>query len=114
MSFPLRVLASAVDEHVEIWSRLAMSWRTFPVQPNHGKPVVRAELESTAWIVQIMIWSTGEAELDTIRLPDDRLVTKHYDLTSRSDLEVLLDELVRLVVHDETPDAAIVSLLPHS
>jgi hypothetical protein len=114
VSFPLQVLASVVDEHVETWARLAMSWRTFPVQPNHGKPVVRAELESAAWIVQIMIWSTGEAELETIRLTDDRLVNKHYDLTSRNDLEVLLDELVRLLVHDETPDAAIVSLLPNS
>lgn len=85
-----------------------MSWRTFPAQPNHGKPVVRSESESAAWLVQIMIWSTGEAELETVRLRDDRIVNKHYELTSRHDLDDLLDQLVRLLVEDKVPDAAIV------
>jgi hypothetical protein len=102
------MLASALDERAEIWSGLAMSWRAFPAQPNHGKPVVRAELESAAWLVQIMIWSTGEAELETVRLRDDRIVNKHFDLTSGSDLDDLLDQLVRLLVHNEVPEEAIV------
>jgi hypothetical protein len=108
MTFPLQVLALALDERAETWSGLAMSWRTVPAQPNHGKPVVRAELESAAWLVQIMIWSTGEAELETVRLRDERIVNKRFYLTSRSDLDDLLDQLVRLLVHSEVPDAAIV------
>jgi len=106
------MLAPAVEERTETWARLDMSRRAFPIQPNHGKPVVRVELESRAWLVQIMIWSSGEAELETIRLSDDRIVNKHYDLTSRDDLNVLLDELVRLLVQDEVPDAAVVSKGP--
>ena len=50
VTFPLQLLASALDERAEAWSRLAMYWRTVPAQPNHGKPVVRAELESAAWL----------------------------------------------------------------
>ena len=91
-----------------------MSRRAFPIQPNHGKPVVRAELESAAWLVQIMIWNSGEAELETIRLTDDRIVNKHYDLTSRDDLSVLLDELVRLLVQDQVPNAAVTFYAPGS
>jgi hypothetical protein len=112
VTFPLQILASAVEERAETWARLEMSRRAFPIQPNHGKPAVWVELESTAWSVQIMIWSSGEAELQTIRLTDDRIVNKHYDLTSRDDLNALLDELVRLLVQDEAPDAAVVFYAP--
>jgi hypothetical protein len=55
-----------------------------------------------------MIWSTGEAELETVRLRDDRIVNKHFDLTSRSDLDDLLDQLVRLLAHNEVPEESIV------
>ena len=114
VTFPLQILASAVEERDETWERLNMSRRAFPIQPNHGKPFVRVELESRAWLVQIMIWSSGEAELETIRLTDDRIVNKHYDLTNRDDLNVLLNELVRLLVQDEAPDAAVVFYAPGS
>jgi hypothetical protein len=106
------MLASAVEERADTWARLEMSQRAFPIQPNHSKPVARVELESAAWLVQIMIWSSGEAEVETIRLTDDRVVNKHYDLPGRDDLDMLLDELVRLLVQDEVPDAAVVFYAP--
>ncbi len=112
MTFPLQTLAPAAEERAETWASLDISRRAFPIQPNHGKPVVWVELESAAWLVQIMIWNSGEAELETIRLTDDRIVNKHYDLTSRDDLSVLFDELVRLLVRDEVPDTAVVFHAP--
>lgn len=114
VTFPLPILAPAVEQRSETWTRLEMSRRMFPIQPNHGKSVVRVELESAAWLVQIMIWNSGEAELETIRLTDDRIVNKHYDLTSREDLSVLLDELVRLLVQDQVPNAAVTFYVPGS
>jgi hypothetical protein len=114
VTFPLLILAPAVEQRAETWARLEMSRRMVPIQPNHGKPVVRVELGSAAWLVQIMIWNSGEAELETIRLTDDRIVNKHYDLTSRDDLGVLLDELVRLLVQDQIPDAAVTFYMPRS
>jgi hypothetical protein len=112
VTFPLQILAPAIEERAETWARLDMSRRAFPIQPNHGKPVVRVELESAAWLVQIMIWNSGEAELETIRLTDDRIVNKHYDLSSRDDLNALLDELARLLFQDQVPDAAVVFHAP--
>lgn len=114
MTFPLQILAPAVEQRSQTWARLKMTRRMFPIHPNHGKPVVRVELESAAWLVQIMIWHSGEAELETIRLTDDRIVNKHYDLTSSDDLGVLLDELVRLLVQDQVPDAAVTFYVPGS
>lgn len=112
--FPLQILAWAVEQRAETWAGLEISRRVFPIQPNHGKPVVRVELKSTTWLVQIMIWNSGEAELETIRLADDRIVNKHYDLVGCDDLDVLLDEVVRLLVQDQVPEAAVTFYAPGS
>lgn len=108
VTFPLHILAPAIAERAGTWAELEMAWQAFPIQRNHGKPVVRCVLESAAWLAQIMIWSSGEAELETIRLIDDWVVNKHYELSGRGDLDMLLDELVRLLVQREVPAAAVV------
>jgi len=81
-----------------------MRWHTGPTQPNYGKPVVTVEFESSAWHAEVMIWGTGEGELATLRLADDRIVNKHYELASNSDLEEVLDELVGLLIDDTVLD----------
>jgi hypothetical protein len=80
-----------------------------PIRSNYGKPVVSVELESAAWLVEIMIWSSGEAELGTVRLADDTIVNKHDDLFGQDELEALLGELIGLLVHDQVPDSAVVA-----
>lgn len=114
MAFPLEALPAAVAARIEIWTQLGIVFRTRSILPNHGKPVVGSECASATWLAEIMIWCTGEAELATVRLSDDRMVNKHYDLTGRDDLEVLLDELVALLVDDIIPAAAIVAKWPGS
>ncbi len=109
MTFPLEALSAAVSARAETWARLGLVWRTRPIDPNHDKPVVVGEFESATWIGDILVWITGEAELETVRLIDDRMVNKHYDLTGRADLEVLLDELVALLIDDRVPAAAVVA-----
>jgi hypothetical protein len=74
--------------------------------------VVSSEFESAAWLAQIIIWSTGEAELETVRIADNRIVNKHYDLTSLNALSTLLDEFVALLVEDRVPDGAFVGRWP--
>jgi hypothetical protein len=51
---------------------------------------VSVEFESSAWLAEVMIWVTGEAELATVRLVDEGIVNKHYELVCNGDLEVLL------------------------
>lgn len=114
MTFPLDELASQVAARAEDWARLGLVWRTQPISPNHGKPLVSSEFESAAWLAEITIWNTGEAELGTVRIGDDRVVNKHYELTSRDDLATLLDEFVALLVKDRVPDGAFVGRGPES
>jgi hypothetical protein len=112
VTFPLELLSVAVAARADTWTRLGFTWRTRPILPNYGKPVVGSEFESATWIAEIMIWSTGEAELATVRLTDERIVNKHYDLGNVDDLEALLDELVALLVDDRVPAAAVVAQWP--
>jgi hypothetical protein len=107
VNFPLNALASAVAARTETWNRLGLEWRTRPVAPNHGKPVVVTEFESMTWTGDILIWSSGEAELDAVRLADDQTISKHYDLTGSDDLNVLLNELEALLGAGRVPDAAV-------
>ncbi|MFI2664134.1 hypothetical protein [Micromonospora carbonacea] len=112
MTFPLEALPVTVKARAETWARLGMRWHTHPIQPNHGKAVVVSEFESTTWLAAIIIWATGEAELTTVRLADDRMVNKHYELESRDDLERLLDELSALIADDRVPEAAVIVQAP--
>jgi hypothetical protein len=112
VDFPLEALSVLVAARAETWTHLGFTWRTGPIAPNHGKPVVSSQLESRSWLAEITIWVTGETDMDTVRLTDDRVVNKHYDLTGLGDLEVLLDELVALIVDDRVPAAAVVDPWP--
>lgn len=112
VSFPLELLPATVNARAEVWERLGMHWHHQPIHPNHGKRVVIAQVESSKWLVDIMIWSSGEAELATLRLADDRCVNKHYELGGQDDLGVLLDELLELLVNDRIPAAAVVARWP--
>jgi hypothetical protein len=112
VTFPLDAFAPAVAARAETWDRLGLEWRIRPVAPNHDKPVLVSEFESATHMGGIQIWDSGEAELDSIRLTDDRTVSKHYDLTGPGDLEVLLDELVAHLAADRLPGAAVVGQYP--
>ena len=88
-----------------------MAWfgTSVPVKPNYGKAVVVSRFESTAWMGEVLVWATGEAELSTIRLADELTVNKHYDLLTPADLGAMLDELVALLSSGSIPNSAITS-----
>jgi hypothetical protein len=112
VKFALEELGPAVQERADMWAALGLQHRVRPVHPNHGKPVTGVEFESSVWLAEVTTWSSGEADLSTVRLTDDRVVNKHYELADRKDLDGLLDELVRLLADDELPLAALVFQWP--
>jgi hypothetical protein len=97
------MLAPAVAARAETWNQLGFVWQTGPILANHGKPLVNSVFESATRLAAITVWVTGEAELETVRLSDGRIVNKHYDLALRDDLALLLDELVDLITNDRVP-----------
>ncbi|MEU8228542.1 hypothetical protein AB0C12_02950 [Actinoplanes sp. NPDC048967] len=112
MDFPLRELGPALTARAGTWERLGLAWTIGPVLPNRAPAVVQAEFESAELVGDLMIWVSGEAELSTVRLTDDRMVNKHYDLATVDDLEVVLDELVVLLTDGIAPAAAVVDRFP--
>jgi hypothetical protein len=112
VTFPLPVLSAAIAARAEIWTSLRISWSIRPIDPNHGKAVIVSEFQAADWLGDISIWTTGEAELETVRLTDDRMVNKHCDLTGPADLETLLDELISLLADDRVPTDAVVTQAP--
>ncbi|WP_067501955.1 hypothetical protein [Actinoplanes sp. TFC3] len=109
MDFPVEALGAAVAARAEVWDSLGLDWQVRPVAANYGKAIVVSEFESATWVGDLMIWVSGEAELDTIRVADDHMVNKHYDLAGLADLDALLDELHALVADGRIPHAAVSS-----
>ena len=107
VTFDLEPFAPGIEANAAIWTTLGVMWQLKPISPNYGKPVVTGGFESAAWIGDMTVWITGEAELVTIRLADSWNVNKHYDLVSSDDLEIALGELVALVAEGSVPDEAV-------
>jgi hypothetical protein len=59
----LKELIPAVQERASAWAALELRHRVRPVHPNHGKPGTGVAFESAVWLVDITVWSTGEADL---------------------------------------------------
>jgi hypothetical protein len=114
VTFPLEELPRAVQKRASVWAALGLRQHVRPMHPNYGKAVTGVEFESAEWLVDVTIWNSGEADLSTVRLTDDRVVNKTYGLAGLQDLNRLLDELVRLLTRDELPPAAFVYQWPGS
>lgn len=112
-SFPLESLPAAVTACAATWATPGLSWHVHPVEPNHGKAVIIGEFESDAPLGDMLVWITGDAQLETIPLADGRTINKHHDLTHMADLNVQMDDLVALVVEDRVALAAVVIVNPH-
>jgi hypothetical protein len=112
VTFPLEQVSAAIQDRASVWTGLGLRQRVRSVHPNHGKAVTAVEFESAVWLVEVSVWNSGEADLSTVRLVDDRVVNEMYGLIGLEDLNGLLDELVRLLVHDELPRAAVVYQWP--
>ena len=93
--------------------RVALAVTVKPISPNHGKPVTLAEFESPEWLasVIVIVWETGELDLDAVRKSDSWLVAKHYDLEDVAELDEVLAELIGLVRDGRVPSDAFTSWL---
>lgn len=79
-----------------------------PIHPNCGKALIGATFQNVDWIAEISVWDTGETELAAVRLRDDPIINKHYDLADIVDLDTVIDELLGLLRDGDTPPAAFI------
>ena len=105
-------LALRIESKAELWRSLEVVWHAGPVQPNYGKAVAVASFESSAWAGELLVWETGEAELETLRLADGWVVNKHYDFETGEAIDPALDELATLIHEGISPRGALLAWAP--
>lgn len=108
MAFNMQTFEPAIRTLRREWDALELRWTVSPISPNHGKAVTRAEFEGAGWLASVIVWETGELELDAARVADGLLVAKHYDVVGDG-LDAVLAELIALVRDDALPSGATTS-----
>ena len=111
MTIDLTAFEPAIRAHAGDWDALGATWALKPISPNHGKPVTLVEFETSAWLVGVIVWETGELDLDAARKSDGRLVSKHYDLETESEFEAVFAQVLALLRDGEAPQGAMTSWL---
>lgn len=106
MTFDLTALGSKVRERTAEWDALGLAWTIRPIHPNYGKAMTSADFEGAGWLAQILIWETGETDLETIQTASGLVVNKHYDLESTTALGTVIAELTALVREGTIPTDA--------
>lgn len=62
-----------------------------------SKSMAFFNLETSEWIGELLIWSSGEVELGATKRSDGEEVNEHHQVASRVDLDSLLGRLTNLV-----------------
>jgi hypothetical protein len=111
MTIDLTAFEPAIRAHADDWEAAGATWSVKPISPNYGKPVTLVEFETGAWLAGVIVWETGELDLDAGRKSDGWLVSKHYDLRTDQEFEAVFAEVLALLRDGEVPPSAMTSWL---
>lgn len=111
MAFRITGVEQRVRAHGEHWDALEAAVAVSPICPNHGKAVTSAETDSAGWLASVIVWETGELDVDAGRKADGWLVTRHDNLDSLDGLDEALVELIALLRDGLLPPTAMASWL---
>ncbi|GAA3865518.1 hypothetical protein GCM10022243_34570 [Saccharothrix violaceirubra] len=90
--FDLAEFAAAVHRCAPRWERAGIRW-TLTFGPEYDKPAAWVDCETGDSTGHLIVWTSGEAELDTADLTTGIVHPTHYDLTGPQELHTCLDEL---------------------
>lgn len=79
------------------WTALDVEVTFKPISSGLSKNSTAAGFASREWLVSLVIWESGELELDAGRVSDGWVVLKHHDLDEMSQLDQVLDDVVDVV-----------------
>ena len=95
----LNLLNDAVARRRERWDAASLTWEIVrdEKEPPTPKPAVSLRVEGQVGIAELILWSSGEADLTHARLSPKVMdpTTEHYEITSAVGLEGCLDDLER-------------------
>lgn len=96
-------MESAVAARQVRWESAGAHWEFAPRKLLDGRPTSKpsasVRIETSVGAAELTIWTSGEADLSHLRLPDDgsEVVVDTYELTSVLGLNGCLDDLERHV-----------------
>lgn len=108
VTFDLTAFGPRIQDHSDEWNSLGLDWNVGPIHLNLSKASTSAGFDGAERLAQIIIWETDECDLDTVRKKDDQTVNKHYDVHSVTDLDTVIDEVLRLLRDGVTPPGAFI------
>jgi hypothetical protein len=92
MDLDLNDFVAAVTARAARWQQVGVQW-----QLHHGP----TRDKSTAWVdcatarheAQLIVWTSGEAELDVGDISTGTITSTHYEMSDTAELDVCLDDL---------------------
>ncbi len=90
----LAQFAAAVRAYAPRWEREAIRWQ-FTTGPEHDESAAWVDCETGDLAGQLMVWTSGEAELMAGSLATGVIDQVHYDLAGPQDLSTCLDDLTQ-------------------
>jgi hypothetical protein len=112
--FDINVFEPSMRAHAAEWASLGLAWAVGPIHDEYSKAQTMATFEGGGLFAKILVWDTGEAELETVRTADGRIVNKHYELASVADLDVIAAELIALARDGAVPSDAVLEYVSGS
>ncbi|ONI93035.1 hypothetical protein ALI22I_00495 [Saccharothrix sp. ALI-22-I] len=94
MELDLTQFAAAVCAYAPQWERAAIRWQ-LTIGPERDKTAACVDCETGDLAGQLIVWTSGEAELMTGSFSTGLIDQAHYDLTSPQDLSTCLDDLTQ-------------------
>ena len=102
----LAIFAAMVSELEGKWRRLGISFEFRPPtdeERRRDKWAAQVGLESTDTLGELIVWTSGEAEMTVVYRSDGATRAVHYDLTEVT-LGACLDDLTELLLHRPSSD----------
>lgn len=93
----LAQFAAAVHAHAPRWERAGIRWQ-LAFGPKRDKSAACVDCETGDLAGQLIVWTSGEAELMTGSFSTGLIDQVHYDLTSPQDLSTCLDDLTQRLI----------------
>jgi hypothetical protein len=109
VAIDLTAFEPAIRARAGDWEAVGATWIVKPVSPNYGKSVTLVEFETGGWLAGVIVWATGELDLDAGRKSDGWLVSKHYDLETENEFDAVFAEVLALLRDGEVPQSAMTS-----
>ena len=90
--------AAAVGEQAERWRRAGFRWQLHR-GPTRDKSSVWVDCRTDQRFASLIVWTTGEAELDLAVFATGEAVSTHYDLQDRNDISTVLDTVTNYLTN---------------